>query len=72
MKLTKKKLREIIKEESSKANQAKVMKVLRNINNDLFKLLVKFEDQNVDLDSIISGWISELSKKLKKYGINIR
>jgi hypothetical protein len=43
---------------------------LKNINNDIFKLLLKYEDK-ADVDKAVHSWMLGLHAKLKKYGIKV-
>jgi len=74
MKITKSKLKEIIREEILNLNEANpdrdLFRSLNHINNDLFRIMNKYQGK-ADLDAGFRSWMMGLHAKLKKAGINL-
>tara|TARA_B100001113_G_C20776958_1_gene477820 strand:- start:104 stop:526 length:423 start_codon:yes stop_codon:yes gene_type:complete len=60
------KLKDLIKESPDKD----LAKNLNYINNDIFRVLVKY-DGKVDVDKVVQSWMKGLQANLKKMGIKV-
>jgi len=60
------KLKDLIKESPDKD----LAKNLNYINNDIFRVLVKY-DGKVDVDKVVQSWMKGLQTNLKKMGIKV-
>ena len=75
MKITQKRIKEIIREEIRSLKEATperdLYRVLNHdINNRLFKIVNKYEGK-ADLDKAFRTWMNGLHHKLKKVGIKV-
>ena len=66
------KLKEILKEETiTEAPDHDMFKALNKVNNDIFRIMNKY-DGKADMDSVFHSWIIGLEAKLKKVGIKFK
>jgi len=64
------KLKNILNESVNEGPDSDLFKKLNGINNDIFKLLLKYQNK-ADVDKAVHSWMLGLHASLKKMGIKL-